>query len=155
LATLDIKVRGDRDRWISTDQGISPRRVLFPARDHRERAKRSIVVGTDDEATATTAAAAAVVVVVATTTVVTLAKANFCFSEKQIKRPGNNGVSPSFLLVAGPLALLFALRNQEEELISLAVYRWACFEEEVFLPREYVISIRIFSYKYRNIEKEH
>lgn len=43
--------------------------------------------------------------------------------EEQIKRPGNNGVSPSFLLVAGPLALLFALRNLEEELISPAVYR--------------------------------
>jgi len=106
------------------------RAVLFPARDHRERAKRSIVVGTDDDddnddddadddADDDDADAAAV----ATTTVVTLAKANFCFSEKQIKRPGNNGVSPSFLLVARPLALLFAFRNQEEELISLAVYR--------------------------------
>lgn len=47
--------------------------------------------------------------------------------EEQIKRPGNNGVSPSFLLVAGPLALLFALRNLEEELISPAVYRWTFF----------------------------
>lgn len=110
-----------------------------PARDHRERAKRSIVVDTDaadddddDDGV-----------------VVALAEANFCFSEKQIKRPGNNGVSPSFLLVAGSLALLFVLRNQEEELISLAVYRRACFLFlENFFPQEYIISLRIFSYKY-------
>lgn len=81
-------------------------------------------MGTDDNVAAAAAA------VVATTTVV--AEANFCFSEKQIKRPGNNGVSPSFLLVAGPLALLFALRNQEEELISLAVYRRGLFLRKLF-----------------------
>lgn len=65
--------------------------------------------------------------------------------EEQIKRPGNNGVSSSFLLVAGPLALLCVRPSEPGRRVNLPG-RGGLSPNFFFLFLEYVIPAKIFKY---------